>query len=209
LIAVVVATGVFAGASGSAGASTPPVVGLLACQLHGTESFSPALPGARQAPDGTTDTTKVTMTLYLGACLTTGAGGKAPITTGYIQMTGKLGVGDGCELNGTGPPDVSMMKNKLTLKWQYSKANGHPATVATTNTSIVSVSEIDDDNFNLTGWELDTDTVAKGAFAGSSFVISLIFDQASIDAITGCSAPNGQHSLASVTAASTSTISNF
>jgi hypothetical protein len=210
LIAVMTMTAAFAGTSAAAGAGTPPPIGRIVCGVRGDMNFAPALPGAKAAPDGTTSTTKVTMLLGLSNCATFVAGGKAPITIGYAQLSAKIPVGDGCAVAGTSPPDITTNKNHLTIKWQYVKASGRPATVATTNTTIVSTSEIDDDTdaSNLIGWELDTDAITKGAFAGTSFTFDLMFDSTSIDAITGCAPPNGGHPMSTVHATTSSSMCN-
>src|SRR4051794_40161560 len=107
-------------AGGVAQATTPAAAGDINCRVRGDITFTPALPSASNV-DGLPSNGRFKGLLGIQDCNTSGVtGGKAPITTGTIQVSGKIPAGEGCwEL--PGPPDMTSFKTNMVVRWQGTK----------------------------------------------------------------------------------------
>jgi hypothetical protein len=165
-----------AAAPAGASISVPPPMGTISCAITGLASMSPLLPSAANA-DGSLKPIKFGLKGELSACDSSGVtGGKAPITSGKIQMSGKIDEGASCSDLTFGPPDFTFNPNKLQLKWYGTTADGRKTKVASDKTDILFGDIIPK------GWEYFSDPFDFsthddiGPFANESAVIDVILD---------------------------------
>ncbi|HTL84686.1 MAG TPA: hypothetical protein VL856_05855 [Acidimicrobiia bacterium] len=172
---VLAATGLAAAPAG-AGTSVPPPMGTVSCAITGQATMSPPLPSAANE-DGSLKPIKFKLKGDLSACDSSGVtGGKAPITSGKIQMSGKIDEGASCSDLTFGPPDFTFNPNKLQLKWYGTTADGRKTKVASDKSDIFFGDIIPK------GWEYTSDTFDFsshddiGPFADETAVIDVILD---------------------------------
>jgi hypothetical protein len=163
-------------APASAGTTVPPPMGTITCAITGQATMSPPLPSSAN-DEGSLKPIKFKLKGELTDCDNSGVtGGKAPITSGKIQMSGKIDEGASCSDLTFSAPDFTFNPNKLQLKWYGTTATGRKTKVASDKTDIFFADLIPK------GWEYTSDSFDFsnhddiGPFSDESAVIDVILD---------------------------------
>ena len=197
LCAGAIAVATLAASPAGAGTASVPVTGSMLCDIAGTITISKPLPNANDPNGGSLKNLHYKLAAKMTNCgavdLKTPppSGGKAPITSGTLSVTGILEAGASCnDISFDTPPDISGDPNKFDAKWTGTNGSSHP-TVGHSRTNDTEIGN----NTLFGGWEYSSGPVRDNdAFAGETATLDLYLanTKAVSDCINGFSTPSGQ-----------------
>jgi hypothetical protein len=165
----------------AAHAAKPLPSGSINCTLSGSATLKPSLPPTLPAKP---KKIKLKGAATLSNCAISGvSGGKLPITSGAVQLSGSVPAASASCANLLTP---TLSKTKVQVKWQGRNPAGKLATVGVSNTFIDTITV----NMAPLGFTIVTQPIPSGAFTGSTITANVVFDDSLATLAADC-APGG------------------